>query len=861
MKRTIKLSTKLILGIGISSIIGLVLLFIVGNTYIRSIVAAEVHKGIESDMENMAAELNAWFANFVTITQAQGLAASQAQRHQFEDIAVAFAGGFDDIQLAWVGLEDGIAYNSNRATQAETWRSYNTPWFRNAVAADGRAVINMPHFSSVELTWVASTSQLINDLDGLQGAVSLLINLDTVLDTLHAFDILGGGYSFLLAQNGEIISHPDESLNPPIDVSGGALLSEHGSLLADVDLYASVAAKVLAGESFIPFTDANGISSYVIPKILPAMGWYVVNVVPAAAVYESVGQIIASTMLGFAIILILLAVIIMACIRKFLATTVSMINKRINAFKHMANVIATTEATIESERIMPANNHFADTSFGLNEITQAFDENMLTVVNIIKDITLLHKEQLKGNYKFLLSETTYDGAYGALMHRINELIRNFTESRTEVLECVSKIVDGDFSTTLRQFPGDEAYINDMVEKLRDDIRQIQDAVTQVAYNTQRGELQHRLDASIYKGTWKDLADTLNNTVQGVSEPLEMIGAVMHKLQEGDFSHRIDKKFLGAYKAMADTLNTTIDEIFSYIEELNSVLADMADGNLQRSISREYVGSFDSIKNSVNSILLRLNETVADIEQVAEAVSSGTAQLSQGSAALSMGVTKQMSSIQELSSGLEKIDEQSRDNASNAQKAAELAVTSKVNAEKSNTQMHQLLTAMDKITKTSDEISVIINTIDEIAFQTNLLALNAAVEAARAGEHGRGFAVVAEEVRNLAARSSTAAKETGELIQASIESVRDGMARANDTATGLEEIVSNVVDVSNVIEGIYESSVNQTSAISDIHDGLKSISDVVHGEAAASQQTAASAHELDGQAHILREKLAFFKTCK
>ena len=858
MKKTQKLSTKLILGIGISSIIGLVVLFILGNTHVRNIVSEQVRTGMENDLTYKAAELNSWFDNFLTITRAHGVAASQTERHMFEDLAVAMGANFrdDGVTLVWVGVGDGEAYNSNRNTPAYPWRSFNAPWFRNAVAAGGEAVINMPHFSSAELTWVASTSQLIGERDGYPLAVTLLVDLDTVLETLYSFEFPGNGYAFLLTADGDIISHPNAELNPP-EATAAALLNAHAYNIADVDVYSGIASRILAGERFISFTGADGINYFVLPQTLQAAGWHMVNVVPMSAVYGPVNNIILSLMIGFAIVLIMLAVVIMISIRAFLGTTVSRINSRIFAYRQVADNIAKTGASIESEQSLLYASAFSDTSFGLNKITEAFDENMLMIVSIVEDIANLHKEQTRGNYRYLLPESGYDGAYGELMRKINERICALTESRTEVLECISKIVDGDFSADVRQFPGDEAYINDIVNGLRDDIRQAQEAVSQIAQHAQRGELQFRLDTSMYKGAWIDLADALNKTVQGVNEPLDMIGSVMHKLQEGEFN-RIDSEFQGAYKSMADTLNTTISDISSYIEELNNVLADMAAGDLQGTISRQYVGSFDSIKNSVNSILTRLNETVADIYQVAEAIYVGTDQLSQSSYSLAEGASKQMRSVQSLTESIEKIDERSKDNAANAQKAAELAAESKENAEKSNEEMHQLLTAMDKINQMSDKISTVVKTIDDIAFKTNLLALNAAVEAARAGEHGKGFSVVAEEVRSLAAGSSRAAQETSELIQTSIQSVQEGMLRANETATSLEKIVSNVMDVSDVIGGIYESSVRQTTAIHSIHNDLNEISNIIQNEAAASEETAASAQGLDEQANILKKKLAFFK---
>jgi methyl-accepting chemotaxis protein len=300
-------------------------------------------------------------------------------------------------------------------------------------------------------------------------------------------------------------------------------------------------------------------------------------------------------------------------------------------------------------------------------------------------------------------------------------------------------------------------------------------------------------------------------------------------------------------------------IKSYVDEVSNILESIAGGDLTVGITREYIGDFDSIKRSVNSIISRLNETVTDISLVADGVNSGSAQLSQSSMNLSEGVSQQMLSMQEITEGIGTVDTQAKDNSSNSQKASALAATSKSDAETGNTEMQQLLGAMSRISESSNKISQIIKTIEGIAFQTNLLALNAAVEAARAGEMGKGFGVVAEEVRSLAGRSSEAAKQTAELIQESMQNVQDGTKAASDTAASLDKIVKNVINVSDVIKEISESSEKQTDTIGSISGDLLQVNQIIQSSAATSEETAAAAEELDSQVSILKEKLAFFST--
>ncbi|MDU5949175.1 MAG: methyl-accepting chemotaxis protein, partial [Paenibacillus macerans] len=198
------------------------------------------------------------------------------------------------------------------------------------------------------------------------------------------------------------------------------------------------------------------------------------------------------------------------------------------------------------------------------------------------------------------------------------------------------------------------------------------------------------------------------------------------------------------------------------------------------------------------------------------------------------------------------------NAQNANEANKLAADSKNSALQGNEQMKDMLAAMREINDASSNISKIIKVIDEIAFQTNILALNAAVEAARAGQHGKGFAVVAEEVRNLAARSANAAKETTDMIEGSIDKVQEGTRIADQTAAALQSIVGDIEKVANLVGDIAMASTEQAAAITQINQGISQVSQVIQTNSATSEESAAASEELSSQAALLKQQVAQFK---
>ncbi len=258
-----------------------------------------------------------------------------------------------------------------------------------------------------------------------------------------------------------------------------------------------------------------------------------------------------------------------------------------------------------------------------------------------------------------------------------------------------------------------------------------------------------------------------------------------------------------------------------------------------------------IRGAVRSI----TQIASTLNAGAEEFTSSATQVSSSSQTLAQGASEQAASLEETSASLEEMSSMTSRNTGDAEKVNQLAREARTAADSGVTDMQAMITAMNDIRSSSQEIAKIIKSIDEIAFQTNILALNAAVEAARAGEAGAGFAVVADEVRNLAQRAAMSARETSGKIESALSKTAHGALLTEKVAHSLQEIVSKVRQVDELADQVATSSKEQTQGVQQLNDTVRQMDKVTQDNAATAEETSSASEQLNAQAKTLKETVS------
>lgn len=347
--------------------------------------------------------------------------------------------------------------------------------------------------------------------------------------------------------------------------------------------------------------------------------------------------------------------------------------------------------------------------------------------------------------------------------------------------------------------------------------------------------------------------------RGITKPLHELEKSAEKIVSGELSIDVKYKSKDELGSLANAFRNMTVILKDVISDASRLLSEMADGNfdVRTEAEKHYVGDFQGLLMSIRKLNRGLSSTLGQINQSADQVAAGSSQVANGAQALSQGATEQASAVEELAATITGISHQVKETAENATRARGQSTTAGDEAEKCNTQMKDMMAAMEEITRTSNEIGKIIKTIEDISFQTNILALNAAVEASRAGVAGKGFAVVADEVRNLAGKSSEASKNTAELIESSMKAVTRGTQIADSTAESLKKVVDEVRMASAEVVKIADAAEEQASNIEQVTLGVDQISTVVQSNSDTAVQSAATSEELSSQAEVLKGLVAQF----
>jgi methyl-accepting chemotaxis protein len=416
---------------------------------------------------------------------------------------------------------------------------------------------------------------------------------------------------------------------------------------------------------------------------------------------------------------------------------------------------------------------------------------------------------------------------------------------------------GDLTANMDALPGKKASINKSLDRIRGNLKGIVDSINWVNNEHEIGNIDMTLNASMFKGQFAVVAESVNKIVGGHIELNQKAMAVVKAFGEGNFNAPLEK-----FPGKKAFINETIEQVRSNLKALNEDAQTLAraarEGQVTvRADADRHKGDYRKIVEGMNETLDMIVEPITTVKTAADAINTAAKEIAQGNSDLSRRTEDQAASLERTATSMDTLASTVKQNADNAKQANQLAMTASSVAVKGGQVVSEVVTTMSAINDSARKIEDIISVIDGIAFQTNILALNAAVEAARAGEQGRGFAVVAAEVRNLAQRSASAAKEIKELIADSVGKTTEGTQQVETAGSTMQEIVTSVKRVSDIIGEIAAASQEQSNGIAQVNEAIMKMDDVTQQNTALVEEAAAAAESLMEQADELMNTMAVF----
>ena len=360
-----------------------------------------------------------------------------------------------------------------------------------------------------------------------------------------------------------------------------------------------------------------------------------------------------------------------------------------------------------------------------------------------------------------------------------------------------------------------------------------------------------------------MATGINKSARNITKPILALNHTAQQLADGNLDVSLHITSENEIGELGESIQKTVNrlkEYIAYIDETAETLSQIADGKLSIHLKHEYSGEFQKIKTALLNISDSMNQVMVGIHESSERVSVGAAELASASQMLAEGAEQQAAAIEQLTATTTTVTEQVDNSRTGAEVSAKATSQAAAMIEQNQGKMKHMIDAMNEIHITSQKVVGIIQTIEDIASQTNLLSLNASIEAARAGEAGKGFAVVADEIGKLALESSKAANNTKELIEISIREINKGNAIAVDAMDSLQESVSAIKHVNEMIQETAADAAVQAENMKQLQIGIEEIARGIQDNSAASQETSATSEELASQAEILNQMVKKFELC-
>lgn len=440
---------------------------------------------------------------------------------------------------------------------------------------------------------------------------------------------------------------------------------------------------------------------------------------------------------------------------------------------------------------------------------------------------------------------------------LNEKFRTLTETRDRIITLLEA---GQDEKVLSLFADEYLPRSNEVRLVLSEVADLSTEETETSIEAEH-QSNHRIITMLAALSAVCIAATIFICViitRNIVRPINEVKAAANTIANGHLNIDLRYRSGDELGQLADDIRHTAQVLHSYVSEIQSGLAALGNGKLNYHSNVEFKGDFVAVSTGLEEIGRLLRISLQQINSSAEQVSLGSEQVSNSSQALAQGASEQAGSIEELAVSINEIAESVKNNADSAVDSSRQAALVGQKLEECDGQMETLTKTIHEVKHNSGQITGIVRQIEDIAFQTNILALNAAVEAARAGEAGRGFSVVAEEVRRLATKTTGASKLTAELIEKNSDAVSDGMKAVNLTAQTLKASVEGARQVSRKMDKISETSVQQADAITQIRKSVELISEIVQGNSATSEESAAASEELSAQAQLLKELVEKFE---